>query len=221
MYIKKILIFIMVLFITGCSSKYTLIISDDSIKEDINIVIPKNMIPKLSEEEIKQGIELDDQITPFIEQDQYPINNNYNIIYNKEKKEFDDYIELNFDYSYKPEEFITSNSLARCFENYAYSYKDNYTFNINGNFYCLYSDKLEIKIQANNRIIKSNADSKKGKTHIWYITKENQNDVDIEIEIQRGFSLMSLLPYIGIVFIVSVVIFIIYILKKVKEKNTI
>ena len=219
MKIKRLLILIIVLFLTGCSTKYTLIVSNDSIKENIDIVIPKDMIPKLSDEEKKLGLELDDQITPFVEQDQYPIYDNYNIIYSKGKEESDKYIKLKLDYTFKPEEFIKANSLARCFSNYAYSYEENYIFKASGDFYCLYSDKVEITIHAKNRVIKSNADSKKGRTHTWYITRNNPEDVDIDIEIARGFSIALIIPYVIIFVVVLILVFGIMFIKKRKEIN--
>lgn len=219
MKLRQFLILTIVLFLTGCTSKYTLTISDDSIKENIDIVIPRDMIPTLNDNEKKLGIELDDQITPFIEQDQYPIYNNSSIIYDKVKEESEEHIKLKLDYTFKPEEFINSNSMAKCFSNYAYSYEGNYTFKASGNFYCLYSDKVEIRIEAKNRVIKSNADSKKGRTHIWYITRDNSDDVNIDIEIARGFSIALIIPYVIIFVVVLILVFGIMFIKKRKEIN--
>ena len=221
---RKVFLFIMILFLTGCGSKYSLIISDDQIKETINIDIPKYMIPEPNANEIKYGIELDDQITPFIEKDHYPLYDNYSIIYNKENKESDDYINLKLDHTYTKEEFSNSNVLKSCFDNYAYSYENKYVLKASGNFYCLHHNdsEVEINIKAKNRVIKSNAEKVKGKTHTWYITKENQNNVNIEIEIARGFSFSWVIPYIMIIIAILLLVFFgVKLFNKRKEINKI
>ena len=62
---KKIILFFLIIFISGCTSEYNLTIENNSFKENINISINKNLIP---EQSTISGVETDDSITPFLEE---------------------------------------------------------------------------------------------------------------------------------------------------------
>ncbi len=218
MKIKKLIFVIAILLLTGCTNKYTLVLSDNKIEESIDVVIPKINIP--TDEE--HGVEIDDEITPFINSDQYPLFNNYSVKYVKKIKENSDNYELNYKHTYKPEEFVNSNVLHTCFENYGYSYDKEYYLKITGRFYCAYSENTEINIKVKNRVLYSNADKKRGNTYTWYISDSNTDSVDIELRVARGFDLAFILPYVvAIVVIAFIAVFGTKFIKRRKESNRI
>lgn len=210
-----------ILFITGCSSKYTLTISDKGLEENIDLTIPKSYIKEQTEEEKNADIAPDDQITPFIENDQYPLYGNNLNTYTKKVSETDDSINVNLNYFYKPSEFSNSNTLKKCFDNYGYSYENGYYFKASGKFYCLYSDKVEINIKTKNKVIKNNADKVSGNVYTWYINEENKDSVDIEIKTSKREVLLTVVPYVVIVAIAIMVIMIFIFFKNKRQANEI
>lgn len=210
-----------ILFITGCNSKYTLTISDKGLEENIDLTIPKSYIKEQTEEEKNADIAPDDQITPFIENDQYPLYGNNLNTYTKKVSETDDSINVNLNYFYKPSEFSNSNTLKKCFDNYGYSYQNGYYLKASGKFYCLYSDKIEINIKTKNKVIKHNADKVSGNVYTWYINEENKDSVDIEIKTSKREVLLTVVPYVVIVAIAIMVIMIFIFFKNKRQANEI
>lgn len=173
------LILLLIVFISGCSSSYNLFISDDNFKEEIYTNFEDVVIYDAS-----PGIERDDQVTPFIENDQYPFKNNRDIIYQKNVS--DDRKNVELKYNFKPEEFNQASSMNLCFDDVDYKYnKEYFEFNLSGSFYCLYSDEIDINIITNNKVLSNNADSVKGNIYTWKINSNNVDNVSIQIKIKR------------------------------------
>lgn len=208
---KKIFVLVaLILLITGCNNKYTLTISDKGIEENIDVNIPKAEIPKQTEKEIEFGIELDDPITPFINNDQYPLFENRDVVYKKEVVEKDDAINVNLNYFYTPSEYANSNALKKCFDNYGYSYQNGYYIKASGKFYCLYSNELEISIKVKNKVIRHNADSVENNVYTWHINRDNVDNVDIEIKIEKSKNIISVVIYALAAIIIIITLILIF-----------
>lgn len=221
MKIKKILIIFMLFFITGCSTDYSLKISNNKFKENIDIIIPSSAIPKLSQEQIDEEIELDDQVTPFIEGKTSALTT-YDKFYKKKTFEYDNYFNVQMDYSYDEEEFKNASSINLCFEYSELDFSDNYYINLQGKFYCLYSDSIDIKIETKNKVYYNNADEIQGNTYIWHIDESNLDYVDIKIDIDKGVSKeMLVIILFAIALLIGVVIIGYKFYTKNKEKNVI
>lgn len=216
---KFLFISIILIFLSGCTADYNIDISDNEIQESFSSVVYKSEIPTSNLE----GVEADDQLTPFIQNDQYPFLNNYDIIYDKNIVEEDEYRLVKFKYSYSPEDFINSNSLNKCFENINYSYDDNYVFDLNGYFYCLYTEKLNINVTTKNKVISNNADEVNDNTYTWHINSSNFDNVDIRLEIEKNTLKDKVNSYslivISIFIICTVLVFFIVLLYKRKKHN--
>lgn len=211
-----------ILFITGCSSKYTLTISDKGLEENIDLTIPKSYIKEQTEEEKNADIAPDDQITPFIENDQYPLYGNNLNTYTKKVSETDDSINVNLNYFYKPSEFSNSNTLKKCFDNYGYSYENGYYLKASGKFYCLYSDEIEINIKTKNKVTKHNADKVSGNVYTWYINEDNKNNIDIEIKTSKSNITATIITYgVLALAVIMIVILVIKFYQKNKKANEI
>lgn len=213
---KKILILILLILLTGCSNEYTLKISNNKFKEDIKIIIPKNIIPEPTPEVLDGQIELDDQITPFLEEKTESLISNEEF-YKKKVIENADYFQVEMNYTYDEKSFKDANSLNSCFEYPDLDFSENYYINLQGAFYCLYGDSTDIKIETKNRVYFNNADEVSGNTYIWHIDDDNSDYVDIRIEVDKGISTYVLVSILLIIFFLITIGFAIF--KFVKENR--
>lgn len=217
---KLLFIIILILFISGCSSTYNLEIANDSFKENINLKFDKNEIPSESFVEDIEDIEIDDQITPIIKEEQSAFFSVKNKYYNKKVLYYDNYIDVNLSYEFTENEFKDSNSLNSCFENFIFDNMDSYYIHVYGNFYCLYSDEISISIKTDNKVIRSNATSVDENIYTWKINQDNKQDIDIELEVSKGFPWKSIIRYSIIIGLSLIVLFIIvYCIYNKNRKN--
>lgn len=217
---KKVLILILLLLLTGCSTEYKLEISNNKFKENINAIIPKNMIQTTNEQENIE-IEYDDPITPFLEQKTSSLTSN-DKFYKKKVTEKGDYFEVKMDYSYDEETFKNANSINTCFEFPELDFSESYYINLQGTFYCLYGDSIDIKINTKNKVKFNNADEVSGNTYIWHINEKNSDYVDIKIEVEKGTSTSLITGIVLAVFIVTIIGIILYkFYSKNKQRNNI
>ena len=217
---KKIIFLLLILLVSGCSANYNLEISNDSFKENINVKINKNLIPEHTEQ---SDIEIDDPITPFLNDKTSALFSDEKAYYKKKVVHFGDYVDVTMKYNYTSEKFKDSNSLNLCFEDFVFEDKDTYYLHAYGPFYCLYTDTIIINIKTDNKVIKSNATSINGNVHTWEINASNSNNADIEFEVSKGFPWKKVLLYgtisVGVVLIIGW--FIYYVYKKNKNNNSI
>ena len=120
---KKYMILILFIFIlSGCSSEYNLKVTSNGLEENIFLTIDKNMIDN---EVISNEVEPDDQITPFLVNDSYPLINSTSKIYQKEVTEDENNYYVKLNYKFTPKEYENSTGLNTCFENYEYRNEKN------------------------------------------------------------------------------------------------
>lgn len=181
---KIIFIFFILILLTGCTSEYKLEISNGKFKENISATIPKNMVPQV-QEEIDIDFEYDDPVTPFLEEKTASLTTNEDF-YKKKIDEKNDYFKINLNYTYDEENFKIANSINTCFEYPELDFSKNYYINLQGAFYCLYGDSLDIKIKTKNKVVFNNADEVLGNTYIWHIDEKNVDYVDIKLDIKKG-----------------------------------
>lgn len=211
---KKIILLILILLVSGCTTEYNLTIENNKFNENIKIDISKSLIdytPTIP------GVEKDDQITPLIENPVSAFFSTSNKNYDKKVEETENSYNINLKYNYTFDEFKGSNSINSCFENIEMNGEDVYYINLNGNFYCLYSDSIDIKIKTNNEVIRHNADRKEGNTYIWNIHSGNSNNVDILFEVSKDIKNKSIILEISIIIVLLIILGIV--LKVIKKKN--
>ena len=201
---RKKIIFLSILLIslTGCTSQYNLEFSNGKIKEEIITTILPTDIPKKAANAVS---ELDDRVTPFINNDQYPIFDNTKIKYDKKVKKVNDSTIVTLKHNYSHDEFRKSNTFKSCFRysSFKENYK-NYDLVFSGDFYCLYGDEVEINIKTNNIVISNNADKVSGNTYTWIINRKNLGNVDINMKISKKSNVTSYIIYVIIGVIVVV-----------------
>lgn len=207
----------LILICCGCSANYSLSISNDSFKENINI----NTVNPSTKEQI-DDIESDDQLTPLFEEKISALANK-NSFYKKNIINNGEYSNIILDYEYNENNFGNSKLLNDCFEKFVFNKKDNYYIHAYGKFYCYYDEDIIIRINTDNEVVKTNSNSVDGNTYTWVISNENVDKVDIEFEVKKGFPLKKVITYsaiiLGSIFIVSVSTFLI--LKRQEKSNEI
>ena len=191
---KKIILLILIILVSGCTAEYNLTIENNKFKEDIKIGISKSLIDN---EPTIPGVEKDDPLTPFIENPTSAFFSSSEKDYEKKVEENDSAYSINLKYDYTFDEFKGANSINSCFENIEMFGEDVYYINSSGIFYCLYSDSIDIKIKTNNEVINHNADKKEGNTYIWNIHNGNANNVNILFEVSKDIKNKSIISYIN------------------------
>ncbi len=197
---KKIIIVMLLILLTGCSSEYNLEISNNKFEENIKVTIPDSAIPKPTQDVLDGKVDLDDQITPFIEGKTESLTTN-DEFYKKKVSKKDDYTIVEMSYKYNEDTFKNANSINTCFEYPELDFSESYYINLQGTFYCLYGDSVDIKIKTKNKVKYNNADEVSGNTYIWHINDENSEYVNIKIDVEKGTPNYI---FIGVVFIAIV-----------------
>lgn len=213
---KKIIMLLSILLLTGCTVNYNLEIDDNILKEKITGTVTK--------EESKQNSKATDISTIYsiINEEQKPIYNKEEI-YQKSLKDNGNNIDYTFSYNYTMEDFINSTIINTCFENHEIEQLDNYySIRLSGNFYCLYSKKINIAVTSNLKVASNNTDKIKDNTYIWTIDK-NTTDIELVVDkdtpytkpIKRGISSTFRIVCFIVLVVLSSLAYILY-----KKKNS-
>lgn len=217
---KIILVFIMLILLTGCSSEYKLEISNNKFDENISAMIPKSMVLDIQNEQ-NSDVEYDDSITPFLEEKTSSLTTS-DKFYEKKVSKSTDIIKVELNYTYDEENFKLANSINTCFEYPELDFSKTYYMNLQGNFYCLYGDSIDIKIKTKNKVNFNNADEVNENTYIWHIDENNADYVDIIIDIEKETPKNTFIgAFLVIVLIISILFVLYKFLKKNKKRNNI
>lgn len=212
-HIKKIIILLFVILLTGCSGTYNLKFNDDlSIKEELNVEIP-------STEENKQKT-LDLFKNNKINNKKYSIkssNNRLKIKYSEEYISIEDYIvnsnlyhllfdSISYDKTDKYIEVETKNAL---------DLKNNSIYKVNNYDISLF----QINLESTHKILSSNYDQKEGNIYSWTID-ENTKEKEINFKISTDYyknKIVYLVPLIiiGLVIVISFI----YLYNRIRKTN--
>lgn len=211
---KKILMIIMLLLLTGCSSEYVIEIKDGKIKEKINIVQPV-----ITDKCENSKSECDDDTGEFVTFDYSPFivvdKSEYKVTNTTNKDEIVSIREYEFDYK----NYADSTALNMC-TGY-FNYKQNiFKIVIEANDFskCYQSDTIKLIIKTDNIVYKNNADIKENDTYTWIIDKDNASEKEIQFIVQP-FSIKKVLTWIAVLCIIGIMIAMI--IKKSKKVNEI
>ena len=212
-HIKKIIILLFVIILTGCSGTYNLKFNDDlSIKEELNVEIP-------STEENKQKT-LDLFKNNKINNKKYSIkssNNRLKIKYSEEYISIEDYIvnsnlyhllfdSISYDKTDKYIEVEAKNAL---------DLKNNSIYKVNNYDISLF----QINLESTHKILSSNYDQKEGNIYSWTID-ENTKEKEINFKISTDYyknKIVYLVPLIiiGLVMVISFI----YLYNRIRKTN--
>ena len=213
---NKIIILLSLLLLTGCTVNYNLEINKDTLNETITGTVTKE---ESSQESNATGLST---VYSIINEDQKPVYNKEEL-YQKELKESGNNINYTFKYNYNIEDFVNSTIINPCFENKEIEEIDNYySIRLSGNFYCLYSKKINIAVTSNLKVASNNADKIKDNTYIWTIDK-NTTNIELVVDkntpytkpIKRGISSTFRIVCFIVLVVLSSLAYILY-----KKKNS-
>lgn len=174
--IKIVVVFVVLLLLTGCTINYDLTINENSIDEKISGSVNKSEY-QLNDEDTSPNLFytlINGDVPALVVGDD---------LYKKDISELEDKLNYNYSYTYN-NNFDKSRIINSCFENHIISETDKYYhIELSGKFYCLYSDKININVTSNYEVIDNNADKINGNKYVWTI--DNSNDVDILLTISK------------------------------------
>lgn len=187
--IKRGVLLIGLIMLTGCEATYTLTIDKDTINEKIeildNVSDTRTVTDVMENYKKKYPVYNSDEIVD--DEELYQTNQNltyYNQTYNIDSNGY----HLNYEYTYPIDKYISANSV-----NYSYDYKDiiyqNNKLKLSTgcpNNYLRYNDiftGLTVNIITDYVVTNNNADSVIGNRYIWYFNKENNYEKRINFEV--------------------------------------
>lgn len=184
---KNIILLLIVLFITGCSSSIEYNFEKDIIKSNIEInfnnqeyldkikTITNEYNNTLNENNVYEDIlnNVNNTLPTAYEDDDKTL-----FYYNKTSFENkNNEYNLKYDFNFNYETFKKNYYLNNCFDFYAMNEDESfYHINIKGNFTCNNYDNLKIKVKSSKEIYNASSAVKKNGYYIWNI-KEQDNDI--------------------------------------------
>lgn len=168
---KFLILCLIILLLSGCSSEYNLFVSDNLFKDNIHFEYFK------------------DESLPFsIDKPVYVFHNDLYTVYDKKIKNKRNLSILDFNYTYKPKDFVNANSFNYCFveKNIIVDNNDYFEFNISKYNGCVLKNNFDIKIKTNNKVLEHNADSVNGNTYIWHVDTNNPDIFNLHMKIAKG-----------------------------------
>lgn len=195
--LKSVFFIFFMLFITGCDDSnysenvinYNLNI-DTSYHEKIFFVLPKDSYDTVEKDKNSDNSNLTLEYS-LLELDNNPLYHNSDIYYKKKVRKKFNQINVLLDYNYIEDEFLYSNYVMSCFENYDVRSADDYfEINLSGEFYCMYDmDKLNITVTTNHEVEDTNG-VMNDDNYSWTITKDNYQNVNVYYKINRDYDSM-------------------------------
>lgn len=166
----------LLVLLTGCTINYNLTIDNNSVNESISGSANK------SEYELGNGDTGLNLFYTLIEKD-VPALVNDDSLYNKDITETDNGINYDYTYTYK-NNLDKARVINECFENHYIDETDEYyNIKLSGEFYCLYSNKIDINVTSNYAVLDNNAKKVNGNKYTWTI--DDSNSVDIALTVSK------------------------------------
>ena len=217
---KKILLFILIFLITGCTAQYNLTIDESSINEKVEVAIPRETI---SQDQLKPYLQLGNKV--------YPSDSN-SAVYTSDLSEDNDNYYLTYEYSHSHEMFAQSMFVKKCYQTVKLnSTEETITLSTSDQFNCIKMEdgasleKVDINITTKLKVQSHNADKVSGNTYTWNINENNYENKPINLEIKKPVSLEEVIKeapnyqLMVIVLIVVLILSITFIIVKIKTKN--
>lgn len=205
---NKILILIIILLLSGCTTEYNLVIDNDNFIESIDVVVDN---------------EDSDEVNKLTNENLYISSTTTNdLLYDKTID--DDSIKTTFNYkhSFSYDEFRGTLE-KKCFNNIKLTeYNGVYTLNAE-DFKCYkgyeqYADSYKINIKTKNNVLFNNADEVKNNIYTWKIDESNYKNKNIIIQYTKQKQKVPLFNYIKPV-IISIIISVVILFLLIKNNK--
>ena len=170
---KKIIILLFTIILTGCEASYELEIKDNKLHETIQFTNPMDSTQR---KEIKD----------FLNTDGYVFTNDETLTQKYNITQLSNGYKLN--YTYNENEFINVALLNNCFDSFQYNATDKFiAIKAQGRFLCLYNvPNLKVKIKTDYEVSKQNADQHENGYYIWNINTMTKENMDIQFTVLKN-----------------------------------
>ena len=200
--IKKIFFLISLIFLSGCTINYNLSIDKDVLTEDISGTV--------TNDEIMPEIEGKSDVNPkyyYLYLDDSALISDSNEKYTKNITDIENGKKFNFNYKYK-NNYDKSKIINSCFENSNVKETDTYySIELSGEFYCLYSDKININVISNYVVLENNAKEVNGNKYSWVIDDSSNVNIFLNISKEIKYEEPSKTKFISTFQLVGLIIF--------------
>lgn len=216
---RKYLILLCLIFMTGCSARYTIEFNDDTIDDNISIF----SIESSEYEYIKS-----DNYAPIPAFVDSPFN-----VENPVKIKGVEYYDVDahngnayLDYKFKLSDYENSYFANTCYDYFKiFEEKDEIVFSTGKKFKCFFPgydlDSVDVVIKSNHTVLYNNADEINDGEYVWHITKDKKDDANIQISFSKDYkkkrlkiNFFHVFIYlgigVGIIFLISLLIIVRY-----------
>ncbi len=213
---KKLLILILLLFITGCDAEYTLKYEDNVFSDSIEVFDYYNPVDENSE---------DKDLSYFVNKKQYYDIDGLNPYKVNYEETSENYYDLKYTATFDKVSYEFSSVLNNCVQYHDFVEDEEKIYIMAyGEYYCEYFDELKISLITDKKVTYSNADEEKNGKHIWYF--KPYESINIEFEIDKNednpknysFILYAVIMIV-IVIVLSLIILGFKIYKKLKNNQ--
>ena len=216
---KKIIILICVLFLTGCNATYEITIKDNKIKEKLTLI---ELDQSLFDVEDDTGWTLRDVFESQItnKKDEFSVEK-YTV------KDLSDNDKLGLEYNSKDtKSLINSSAINQCYENPKINIdEDLIEFSTGSTFKCYeYYNNLEtitIVLKTNHEVVSSNAQTVEDNEYTWVLDKDSEKNIEFSYKIKevKEFNFITILAVV--IAILAIGFTSLYIYRKSKDENKI
>ena len=214
---KKIILILTLLLLTGCANTVSINFNNDinmNVKlsftlEEYRYYLNRNSNETLSKEEASSAITAlrTDELDAFIE-------GNSDTFKEKRYSLVDENYNLEYEYTYNYSNFDNNSILNKCFENFNYvEDNDNIYINISGKSIC---SPFKLSIKADNKMIANNADKKVNNEYLWNVLENNNN---IYMTISKNNIKSSNTLYIILFMFAIILSFVLVVIRNKYNKN--
>ena len=178
---KILLVIVLLLCLTGCSSEYNLTFKGNTVTEEIVSTINNSEISSQNIDNQKAEMLLNNRIASFIENDQYVFEDNNTIVYDKKVETKGDKKIVTLRYNYTLSNYLDSKVYNTCFdEAYIGNYENGFLIIFKGKFYCSGGGDVKVNVKTDKFVVDSNANSvSKDGVYSWTINKSNEDNTEL------------------------------------------
>lgn len=174
---KKIILFLIIILLSGCTVEYNIEIKDNKAAEKFIIKVNN------SEKENLKYLHQNDFYVSLVPDE---------ITYDKKETKKKDITQFNYSHEYNLNDYEESNSLSSCFGAHNILYTKKYiTISTSTGIKCMKQDyayifdSLKIVLKTNHQVKESNADKVDGYIYTWNIDKNNYSNKNIYIKLYK------------------------------------
>ncbi len=166
---------LLLLVLTGCSSQYEIIFDGNVFKESIKSEFNVKELDEAERLEFNDfnvyGLKAFDGGSSIMHNGGVSFKGNKGIV--------------DFSYDYDNRGMEKAYLLNSCFDSYVFLDEDDYYYlHVIGKFGCMYGDKINVSIVTDNMVTETNAKINNNR-YTWVINRDNMDDVDMFIKISK------------------------------------